>query len=109
MQVGQVIRYIFCGYKGPQKDAAATPHAICRSESGSLNSNLSPFPYIPQTCPEVSRRAPFREKHFGKGSWTQPQRFRFPLHLPTYSRENLGSVQTLLRLRSAQAFQSPSL
>jgi len=86
---------------GPQKDAASTPHAMCCSEIGSLNSILSPFPCIPQACPELSRRAPFREKRFGKGSWTQLQRFRFPFHLPTHSRENSGSVQT--------PFQSPSL
>lgn len=34
MQAGRVIRYIFCGPKGLQKDAASTPHARCRSENG---------------------------------------------------------------------------
>ncbi|HLV45775.1 MAG TPA: hypothetical protein VKY32_01915 [Flavobacterium sp.] len=28
MQAGRAIRYIFCGAKAPQKDAASIPHAI---------------------------------------------------------------------------------
>lgn len=62
MQAGRVIRYIFCGSKGPQKDAAATPHAICRSEIGSLNGILSPFPCIPTSS--ITGKA-LREKGLG--------------------------------------------
>lgn len=29
MQPGRAIRYIFADLKGPQKDVAAIPHAIC--------------------------------------------------------------------------------